>query len=330
MKKREEEDLEEEIEKDSFDWEEGEDSPTEEYVPEASLKPPASKKKPQALGNFTIPLDVDEDRYLYEIVEKEEQKKELEELRNQTNTSSGSTKKLPKWVIEQQKSIKKRMKETNIAAYPRSNPSGCARTEPYKKIGVDEKIHYLEFDFLEDMESKEIKESNSLSSDRTKRAHLRRKSQKLESRDDMFKNRKKKLKFARSPIHDWGLFALEYIGKDEFVIEYVGEIIRSVIADLREQRYEKIGIGSSYLFRIDQEFVVDATTIGSVARFINHSCEPNCYAKIITAENQKHIVIYTKRPIEVGEEITYDYKFPLEDDKIPCYCGAEKCRGFLN
>jgi SET domain-containing protein len=51
---------------------------------------------------------------------------------------------------------------------------------------------------------------------------------------------------------------------------------------------------------------------------------------VITVEGAKKIVIYSKRDIEAGEEITYDYKFPLEEDKIPCLCGSNKCRGTLN
>lgn len=58
--------------------------------------------------------------------------------------------------------------------------------------------------------------------------------------------------------------------------------------------------------------------------------QPNCYAKVITVESQKKIVIYSRQPINVNEEITYDYKFPIEDEKIPCLCGAENCRGTLN
>lgn len=58
--------------------------------------------------------------------------------------------------------------------------------------------------------------------------------------------------------------------------------------------------------------------------------QPNCYAKVITVESQKKIVIYSRQPINVNEEITYDYKFPIEDVKIPCLCGAENCRGTLN
>lgn len=79
--------------------------------------------------------------------------------------------------------------------------------------------------------------------------------------------------FGKSSIHDWGLFAQEDIGPDEMVIEYVGHVVRPVLSDVRETRYEKQGIGSSYLFRIDLDYVVDATKCGNLARFINHSCD---------------------------------------------------------
>jgi histone-lysine N-methyltransferase SETD1 len=87
------------------------------------------------------------------------------------------------------------------------------------------------------------------------------------------KTHKKRLRFAPSAIHDWGLFAMEPIGAQEIVIEYVGEIIRQKVADLREKRYEASGIGSSYLFRIDKERIIDATKIGNIARLINHCCD---------------------------------------------------------
>jgi len=144
------------------------------------------------------------------------------------------------------------------------------------------------------------------------------------------KLRKKPLKFAKSKIHDWGLFALENIAAEEFVIEYVGEIIRQSVADTREKNYNKQGIGSSYMFRIDNEMIVDATKCGNLSRFINHSCDPNCYAKIITIEGRKKIVIYSRKEIKRDEEITYDYKFPLEENKIPCFCGTANCKGTLN
>jgi hypothetical protein len=149
---------------------------------------------------------------------------------------------------------------------------------------------------------------------------------------NQLKTRKKELKFARSSIHDWGLFAAEFIPADDMVIEYIGEIVRQKVADTREKNYEAHGMDGSYLFRIDSEWVIDATMKGNLSRFINHSCDPNCYAKIIPVESQKKIVIYSKRDIHPGEEITYDYKFPIEPDdkKISCLCGTSKCRKYLN
>jgi len=123
---------------------------------------------------------------------------------------------------------------------------------------------------------------------------------------------------------------MESIERDDFVCEYIGELIRQKVADNREKQYEKSGMGSSYLFRIDDDLIVDATEKGNLSRFMNHSCDPNCYAKIINVEGQKKIVVYSKRDISQGEEITYDYKFPIEDVKIPCLCGSPKCRKYLN
>ncbi|KAI8899994.1 histone methyltransferase, partial [Globomyces pollinis-pini] len=136
------------------------------------------------------------------------------------------------------------------------------------------------------------------------------------------KSRKKQLRFAQSHIHDWGLFATEKIEAQEIVIEYIGEIIRQKVADHREKMYEASGIGSSYLFRIDEDMIIDATKQGNIARLINHCCDPNCSAKVINIEGTKRIVIYANRDILEGEEITYDYKFPIEEDKIPCLCGS--------
>ncbi|KAI9366040.1 hypothetical protein DFJ73DRAFT_619421 [Zopfochytrium polystomum] len=147
---------------------------------------------------------------------------------------------------------------------------------------------------------------------------------------NQMKARKTRLQFSKSRIHDWGLFALQPIEANDIVIEYIGEVIRQKVADHREKLYEQSGIGSSYLFRIDEDTIIDATKKGNLARFINHCCDPNCNAKIITIDGCKKIVIYANRDIEEGEEITYDYKFPIEEDKIPCFCGAEACRGYLN
>lgn len=89
--------------------------------------------------------------------------------------------------------------------------------------------------------------------------------------------RRKQMIFGKSSIHDWGLFAMEDIGADEMVIEYVGHVIRPVLSDVWEKAYERQGIGSSYLFRIDLDYVVDATKRGNLARFINHSCDVSSF-----------------------------------------------------
>lgn len=144
--------------------------------------------------------------------------------------------------------------------------------------------------------------------------------------------RRKPVKFARSAIHNWGLYAVDKIEKNEMIIEYVGEVIRAPLADLRERNYVRSGIGSSYLFRIDGQTVIDATKRGGIARFINHSCDPSCMAKIIKVEGTKRIVIYAMRDIYANEELTYDYKFEREQgvDRITCLCGASNCKGYLN
>ncbi|XP_063066868.1 histone-lysine N-methyltransferase SETD1B-A isoform X2 [Engraulis encrasicolus] len=222
--------------------------------------------------------------------------------------------------------------------------TGCARSEGYYKIDKKDKLKYLNSarlpsDELTEEESqgvhKPAQPQGSTRSGSERRSEQRRLLSSFSCDSDLLKFnqlkfRKKKIRFCRSGIHDWGLFALEPIAADEMVIEYVGQNIRQVIADMREKRYEEEGIGSSYMFRVDHDTIIDATKCGNFARFINHSCNPNCYAKVISVESQKKIVIYSKQPISVNEEITYDYKFPIEDVKIPCLCGAENCRGTLN
>ena len=120
-------------------------------------------------------------------------------------------------------------------------------------------------------------------------------------RFNQLKKRKKPVKFARSAIHNWGLYAMENIAVNDMIIEYVGEKLRQSVADLRERIYLKSGIGSSYLFRIDENTVVDATKRGGIARFINHSCMPNCTAKIIKVEGTRRIVIYALRDIKLSK-----------------------------
>uniref|UniRef100_A0A8C8TI53 [histone H3]-lysine(4) N-methyltransferase n=1 Tax=Peromyscus maniculatus bairdii TaxID=230844 RepID=A0A8C8TI53_PERMB len=238
-------------------------------------------------------------------------------------------------------SAKKKKRDDGI----REHVTGCARSEGFYTIDKKDKLRYLNSSRASTDEPPMDTQGMSIPAQphaSTRAGSERRSEQRrlLSSftgscdsdllKFNQLKFRKKKLKFCKSHIHDWGLFAMEPIAADEMVIEYVGQNIRQVIADMREKRYEDEGIGSSYMFRVDHDTIIDATKCGNFARFINHSCNPNCYAKVITVESQKKIVIYSKQHINVNEEITYDYKFPIEDVKIPCLCGSENCRGTLN
>ncbi|XP_014853355.1 PREDICTED: histone-lysine N-methyltransferase SETD1B isoform X1 [Poecilia mexicana] len=235
--------------------------------------------------------------------------------------------------------VKKKRRDDGM----RDHATGCARSEGYYKIDKKDKVKYLQSSRVQSEEPPvdtqgmsipaQVHASTRAGSER--RSEQRRLLSSFACDSDLLKFnqlkfRKKKIRFCKSHIHDWGLFAMEPIAADEMVIEYVGQNIRQGMADMREKRYEEEGIGSSYMFRVDHDTIIDATKCGNFARFINHSCNPNCYAKVITVESQKKIVIYSRQPINVNEEITYDYKFPIEDEKIPCLCGAENCRGTLN
>ena len=150
---------------------------------------------------------------------------------------------------------------------------------------------------------------------------------------DSLSGREQSLRFGKSLIHGWGVFTDVQICSGDMIIEYRGILIGNAVADRREKEYEKAKIGSDYMFRIDSEIVCDATHNGNLARFINASCTPNCYTQIITVNSAKRIVIYAKRDINPGEELSYDYKFDAEFDeskRIPCNCRTPDCRGFLN
>ncbi|PWY76156.1 SET domain protein [Aspergillus heteromorphus CBS 117.55] len=230
--------------------------------------------------------------------------------------------------------------ETTIDGYYVLNTTGAARTEGRKRILESEKSKYLPHRIKvqrarEEREAKAKSDPHTVaaeaariaaaktiskSSSRSTRVNNRRliadinaQKQALPTpsgdgdvlRFNQLKKRKKPVRFARSAIHNWGLYAEENISANDMIIEYVGEKVRQQVADMRERQYLKSGIGSSYLFRIDENTVIDATKRGGIARFINHSCTPNCTAKIIKVDGSKRIVIYALRDIERGKPTRY-------------------------
>ena len=123
-----------------------------------------------------------------------------------------------------------------------------------------------------------------------------------------------------SPIHRYGVYAAEPIPANRKVIEYTGERIS-------RRETKKRGLGPrTYLFTLDDYWTLDGSVGGSGAEYINHSCEPNLRASI----QKGHILYISKREIAVGEELTVDYRFSKDVDKVPCKCRAERCRGTIN
>ncbi|CAM9277181.1 unnamed protein product [Lampetra fluviatilis] len=204
------------------------------------------------------------------------------------------------------------------------NPSGCARTEPRLRSHF-KRPHTLN------------SSSNSKSFQSTMSGELSAPYSKqfVYSKSSQYRRMKTEWKInvylARSRIQGLGLYASRDIEKHTMVIEYIGEIIRNEVANRHEKLYESTNRGV-YMFRLDSEHVIDATITGGPARYINHSCAPNCVAELVTFDRENKIIISSCRRIQKGEELTYDYLFDFEDDqnKIPCHCGAINCRKWMN
>jgi SET domain-containing protein len=84
------------------------------------------------------------------------------------------------------------------------------------------------------------------------------------------------------------------------------------------------------MFRITDDMIVDSTKRGNTSRFINHSCDPNCYTKVITVDGEPKIVVFANKFISRGTEITYNYFFSSEEERLACNCGSLNCAGRLN
>lgn len=134
----------------------------------------------------------------------------------------------------------------------------------------------------------------------------------------------------RSKIHGRGVVATKDIPAGTRIIEYVGERITKAESDRRDEaraaRAAKGGDGCVYIFEINKRHDIDGDVPWNTARFINHSCEPNCESENVRG----HIWITASRDIAKGEELTYDYGFDVENwQDHPCRCGAKRCVGYI-
>jgi SET domain-containing protein len=129
------------------------------------------------------------------------------------------------------------------------------------------------------------------------------------------------MRLGRSTIHRWGVFAGGRIPANRKVIEYTGELVARREAKRRADASEH-----TYLFSVDSYWCKDGAVGGSGAEYINHCCEPNLKTVIIKG----HILYMSLRAIEKGEELTVDYHFDKNVERVPCGCGAPGCRGTIN
>jgi uncharacterized protein len=135
----------------------------------------------------------------------------------------------------------------------------------------------------------------------------------------------------RSKVHGSGVFALRPIRKGRRVIEYTGERVTHAQADDRYDDKDESD-NHTFLFIVDRKTVIDAGVDGNDARFINHSCDPNCESVI----EGRRVFIEAIRSIAPGEELAYDYQIQRDaddpaniDEIFACRCGSEDCRGTM-
>ncbi len=124
-----------------------------------------------------------------------------------------------------------------------------------------------------------------------------------------------------SPINGKGCFATVFFPRRKKIADYAGERITEEEAERRASRRRILRICA-----INDQWSLDGSRGGNGTHYINHSCEPNCFMKILHG----HIQFYALRDILPGEEITLDYETTLHSDRKKCTCGAPACRGTIN
>jgi len=143
------------------------------------------------------------------------------------------------------------------------------------------------------------------------------------------KNQYAKTEVFKTGARGWGLRALEDIPAHEFVIEYVGEVITD--DELVRRLRENGDADHFYFLSLGANRSIDASRRGNLARFINHSCDPNCVTQKWHVLAESRVGLFTLRDVKAGEELTFDYNFEtVGGQQKECLCGAKNCRRFLD
>ncbi|CAO1407176.1 unnamed protein product [Diamesa tonsa] len=134
----------------------------------------------------------------------------------------------------------------------------------------------------------------------------------------------------RTERKGFGIRANHEVFPDQFIIEYVGEVLNTKQFEKRAKQYSKDKNKHYYFMALRSSAVIDATTKGNISRFINHSCDPNAMTQKWTVNGELRVGFFSTRYIKPGEEITFDYQFQRYGKQAQkCYCEAENCRGWI-
>ena len=140
-------------------------------------------------------------------------------------------------------------------------------------------------------------------------------------------------KVKKSKVHGYGIIASENIDKNTKIIQYIGEKVTKKEGDRRSseriKKYlNKKNEGSVYIFELNKKYDIDGSPLYNKARYINHSCRPNCEVDIIKNE----IWVISIKNIKKGDELNYDYGYPFDKDDYSdhiCKCGSKSCIGYI-